>query len=441
MKKFIISQINQIKLRGFVILGFKIKKLNFYLITYFISIIFIPIFFIINLLKDFRFIRFGKIPTSRIGHLAFETDLHISNTMFFEDKKVIDIFCQDFDDSSLKISNKFLLKLFKRKVIFLPKLIVYPFLNLSNLFSIFKPHIFETGDYGRRKHLYADFDPIRDVFNIIDKTNTNLDFNLNEEKRGSDFLKRVFNGNINTKFVTLIVRDSNYLKKNFKNQNFSYHNYRDSNIDNYLDACEKLTEKGYFVFRMGSEHQKKIRTSNTKIIDYATNGMRSEFMDIYLGAKCDFCISTGTGWDAIPYIFRKPILFISYSPIAQLHTSSKRFITSFKHYYSNKFGRNLTMEEIFKNNFSNFMKSEDFSNNNIKLLDTSKDEIIETFLEMENFVTKKIFENASNSLSNENFFKVYNSFLKKDVNLSSLHGDFRGRVSETFLKKNNNFVN
>ena len=40
---------------------------------------------------------------------------------------------------------------------------------------------------------------------------------------------------------------------------------------------------------------------------YLQKNKRTEFMDIYLGANCEFCISTMCGFDAIPYIFRKPI--------------------------------------------------------------------------------------------------------------------------------------
>jgi len=34
--------------------------------------------------------------------------------------------------------------------------------------------------------------------------------------------------------VCLIVRDSQYLKKTFPSQDFSYHDYRDCDIDNYM---------------------------------------------------------------------------------------------------------------------------------------------------------------------------------------------------------------
>ena len=70
-------------------------------------------------------------------------------------------------------------------------------------------------------------------------------------------------------------------------------------------AAEELARRGYYVFRMGAKVLKPLKSSNPKVIDYAS-GMRSDFMDIYLGAKCTFCVTTLSGFDGIPRIFRKP---------------------------------------------------------------------------------------------------------------------------------------
>ena len=58
---------------------------------------------------------------------------------------------------------------------------------------------------------------------------------------------------INSKIVLIIVRDSKYLEKEFKYADFSYHSYRDCNIENFKLVAEYLTTKGYFVIRMGTE--------------------------------------------------------------------------------------------------------------------------------------------------------------------------------------------
>jgi putative glycosyltransferase (TIGR04372 family) len=89
-----------------------------------------------------------------------------------------------------------------------------------------------------------------------------------------------------------IVRDSTYLKFHQPYANFDYQNYRDCNIENFKLVSDYLTSLGYYVFRMGAKVAKPMLTKNKKIIDYATTGIRNEFLDIYLSAYCEFCIST-----------------------------------------------------------------------------------------------------------------------------------------------------
>ena len=42
-----------------------------------------------------------------------------------------------------------------------------------------------------------------------------------------------------------MVRDSAYLKHRHPEKNWSYHNYRNYEIDNFYEAAEALTKRGY----------------------------------------------------------------------------------------------------------------------------------------------------------------------------------------------------
>ena len=46
---------------------------------------------------------------------------------------------------------------------------------------------------------------------------------------------------INDKIITLIIRDEAYLNHKFS-KDWSYHDYRDGEVDDYLEACKKLTD-------------------------------------------------------------------------------------------------------------------------------------------------------------------------------------------------------
>ena len=54
---------------------------------------------------------------------------------------------------------------------------------------------------------------------------------------------------------------------------------------------------------MGAKVNKKMSYANSKIIDYATNNMRTDFLDIFLGSECLFWISTGSGIDNLSKCF------------------------------------------------------------------------------------------------------------------------------------------
>ena len=106
--------------------------------------------------------------------------------------------------------------------------------------------------------------------------------------------------------MCLFVRDSAYLAELYKDS-YNYHNYRNVDIQNFALVAYELAERGFYVIRMGVKVSKAFMVDHPKVIDYAWNGMRSDFMDIYLSAICDFAISTGTGLCEVSRIFRRPM--------------------------------------------------------------------------------------------------------------------------------------
>jgi len=242
------------------------------------------------------------------------------------------------------------------------------------------------------------------------------------------------------KFVCLVVRDSAYLKIKYPNTDWSYHDHRDSDIDLYLEAAEYLTTQGYYVFRMGENVEKPLISDNPMIIDYATNGMRSEFLDIFLGANCSFCISSGLGFDGIPAIFRRPIVFIGYIPIGVLQTSSYSYLLSFKHHYSNSLKRNLTLKEIFDSELAFKTNKSDFVDKNIELRDLSSKEIRDITEEMVLRVNNKYNETVEEKKLENKFWDQYTMILKKKNEYHKRHGIINSKISSSFLKNNKEIV-
>lgn len=397
----------------------KIIKLFFYFLAPFFLII-------IYFLRPFVLIRFGVIASQRIGHFAWDTELYLSNKNYYKYKS-FDIFC--FTE---QISNKYLAKLWKRVLFIAPSFITFPIIRLNEFISkqltFAQKHIIHLKPY--------------DVDNIIFKTKKNLFFLKFEETLGNKILKdNIANPE---KIVCLIVRDEEYLKKTFPAKDFSYHNYRDCEIDSYIDLVKYLNQLGYTVIRMGKIIKKRMSYSNEKYIEFAECNFFSEFMDIFLAQKCIFAISSGTGWEALPaFVFRKPMVFTNFVPFGQLISSSPNFINLAKNHFSEKLQRLLSISEIFNLCGTDF---ESYEKNSITLRDNTSQEIKSSVQELvEKFLIKKEYSDYEKHLNNL-FWKIfkknifYSNGVQKKVFGVRCHGKFLARYSVDYLNNNPNFL-
>ena len=50
-----------------------------------------------------------------------------------------------------------------------------------------------------------------------------------------------------------------------------------------------------------------------------------------IASQCDFCISSGSGYDGLVRSFRKPVLFTNFLPASHFVSQSKYNMSIFKH--------------------------------------------------------------------------------------------------------------
>ena len=241
------------------------------------------------------------------------------------------------------------------------------------------------------------------------------------------------------KFVCLAVRDPAYLKTYHSYQDWDYHNYRDSNIDNYILAAEELASRGYYVFRMGKVVSSPIKSNNSKIIDYASSNLRNDFMDIYLGAKCTFCISASSGFDGVTTTFRRPLVQIVV-PLLDAKTEHKEVLILTKHHFSKKKKRNLTFSEIVLSEIANCTATKQFEELGVELIENSPKEIRDIVIEaVERMEGKWKNTEIDDSLQNK-FWKIFYS--SNYINSKRFaHGKFKARFGANFLKANPDWLN
>ena len=194
------------------------------------------------------------------------------------------------------------------------------------------------------------------------------------------------------------------------------------------------------MFRVGSKVEKKIVINDNKFFDYATNGMRSDFLDIFLGANCYFCITTGSGFDGIAVGARRPTLAVSFAPINYFWSFNSNNITIFKHYRNIQNGKRVSLDDIFKIGVSQSLNAEEFLLKGIKLEENSEEEILDAVIEMDLRLSNKFKETKEYLYNQKLFFNKIDKYAFDSDN-KFLHGKIKSRIGSKFLSKNKYFLN
>jgi len=351
----------------------------------------LPLLVLIRILHPFYKVRLGYIDVSRIGHFTFAI-------LFYQfSRSQHDKYLNLFSISDY-VCNDFFLQIARRNL---------------NIFS-FAKYLYQWN-----KLLYEDekYSVPKLSFNQLARRKpSNIEpwrFTDKENQEAQNWLRKNFQGE-HRKIVCLIIRDSAYLSKNsnFNQKDFSYHNYRDTKIQSYLMAMEWLTEQGFLVFRMGKTMEERIKTKNKSIIDYAFIKDKNDFMDYWLFANCEFCISVGVGPDILTSIYNRPILFLNFLPLWNFWSHAKCMTTPKRlFWYSNE--NELTLKEYL---LSNYSETDFYKRNGIKIIDLNEKEILES---VKTFCNKFLFQkdDAIDVTEQEEFWKVVYSI----TNLENLH--------------------
>ena len=322
----------------------------------------------------------------------------------------------------------------------------------SDLESMWKQQLkFRTGDWGWLIHDISTRVKKKDFYQVStanDKEGRllryppNLEFTSEQDLVGRKFFKNI-NVIDETKVVCLNVRDSAFLSRSESlnwstTRDWSYHDYRDSLISTYVTAAETLAEMGYTVFRMGALVNDPLVSSHPRVIDYATNGMRTEFLDIYLGAKCKFCISTGSGWDSIPQIFRRPSMYVNLLPHFSIDCLVRDLVIYPKKVCKIESQNALTVEGLFESNVANSLSFYEFKAPGLEIRDLSSEELVEAVTEMAQRVEGTFVETPEQKEMQAKLKHILSTHPK--LQPSPNYYPIRAQFASCFLSSNPNFL-
>lgn len=426
---FIERQITQIQQGGCVVLFRKMKialqillKLSLFILAVPFAI---PVVLVLRIIRPWLLVRWHGLNNERIGHLVADVEMYLCEReagINVPKQRHVDIFYMGGP-----VCNQQLAIMWKRVLRIWPSWILAPSCLVNRLIPRGAVHKIGTTQV------------VADVHNLLDRFPPHLEFTPEEEAHGEAGL-RTMGIPPGTPFVCLSVRDSAYLAAHLP-RDWSYHNYRDCDIQKYVLAAEELAERGYFVIRMGVVVKEAMKTTHPRIIDYVTNGTYDNFLDIYLGYKCAFCIGTGNGWDMVPsWGFRRPTLFTNVLPIGYVPSFSDKFIVTTKRHVLSGQHRELTVREIFEYGVGFCTATSDYESQGVELIENTPEEIRDVVIEMAERLNGTWQPHEDDEGLQRRFWEISTTNAMDAYRGGPWHGDIRARFGAHFLRNNRDWL-
>ena len=359
---------------------------------------------IIRALAPWKRVRLGQLWSPRLGHLIGNTECYLCERDALIQPRSYDIWFH-----SGIICNRVIARKYGELLHLWPAFFANLVVKVNALFL------------GWEKHMVQSAQVDRDIYNLTRLFSPHIRFTESEERKGQRLLRKLGIPE-GAKWVCLIVRDSAYLKIKSPGADFSYHDYRDSDISDYIPAAVELARRGYYVVRMGEVIGKTLLVKHSRVIDYAL-GKRTEFGDLYLGAKCAFCLGTSTGFMVIPQVFNRPVGIVNYVPVEYTPTWLEGLVI-WKHHL--KDGKKMALPEIVQAGVGLTTFGHAFADAGITLQDNSSLEILDLAIEMADRDERIYVEEPQT--------KFWEAFPRSMVNGKPLHGKIRIRVGREFFK-------
>jgi len=371
--------------------------------------------YIINIYKPVKLVYFR---TNRLGHLAL-------NTEFFLRKFQVENSMKNYTYILIPdhfISNRVLYNMYKNYFKKMDCVIL-----IKNYFLVWILTIVRKVS---NKKYYFDIEMKSNEYELFTNTKPTISFNEIDIDRGNKILKEM---GIDSWYICIFARDTSYLEEINRNIDWTYHDYRNADINSFELAVNYIIDKGGYVVRLGNIVKDKINFKHKQLIDYPFTNYVSDFMDIFLVSQCKFVLSTTSGATDTCSIFNIPRAGVNWMPIDHLPFTSKYDIGLVKKL--KKDNKYISLEKYFifiKNKNILPYDGNSYQKYNILIEDNSREEIF--------YVCREMFEKLNNSLnlSDDDIKnqKSYQDIHKKSLDFSMV----KTLISYNFLKNNKWFI-
>jgi putative glycosyltransferase (TIGR04372 family) len=403
---FFARQILHIREGGASALLRKMRILGRMGITLLVSPVSLVVCLAARALRPLVLVRFGPLVSDRIGHYAANTEIYLcERDANPPSRPVLDLF---YDRPP--IANRQLQRMWRRVIHLSP---IYRWVDSVNRLL--------PGAETHRVDVYASEGWDRDQ--LLRGSRPHLSFTDREKARGEGALRVLGVGEAG-RYVCFHARDSAYLSRLHPTTDWAYHDYRDCDIKTYVPAMRGLAREGLFSVRMGAVVKEALDTDDPKIIDYATSGARSEFLDIYLPANAEFFVVSDAGIFAVSAIFRRPVVFTNFIPFGPVHTWSEDYLTIPKKLWLPAEHRFLTFPEIMGSPISWYDTTDDYRRAGLEVVDDTPEEIAAVVSEMSQRVAGTWTTTDEDEELQQRFWRLLTYRPPKKAPLSRIGADF-----------------
>ena len=375
----------------------------------------IPLVIVIRAMRPLFFVRFGTINSGRIGHFVADSAEQMAR-MQESPPRTVELFWLG------PVCNQ------QWKLMLERTLVVGDWVRYLAGWN----RVIPGGAIHERPSSYTDS---RDFEGLLFRHDVAIPFQPEESETAQNWL-RSRGWRVGEPFVCLMVRDPAYLANSESaNQgeestetDWSYHDYRDSDIQDFLPAISWLASQGVWVIRMGRIMEKPLPENMEKVIDYAFDFGRSDFLDVWLFANCDACITTGSGPDELPRLYRRPVLHLNTLPLENSLIWGNTWCPKWLSWADS--GQSLSAKEYLKNSW---FRKEDYELRGISIRDLSPTELLE---EVRNFwarVWGGAFSHEEIGLLEKEFEDLYRQEILGGSNYDWIHP--QARLSPRWLQR------
>jgi len=169
-------------------------------------------------------------------------------------------------------------------------------------------------------------------------------------------------------FVCLHVKETGW------NEHGSTEDYRNADISTYSLAIKAVVDAGGWVIRMGDPSMTPL-PEMPHVIDYAHSDAKSDWMDIFLSAKCRFSIGTSSGFFNVGQAFGVPAVLTNFLPTHAIYYLSRRNIFLPRLCWSKNENHTLSFSELFSPPFSMSLTQRNYDRKGLTVIENTPEEI------------------------------------------------------------------